>query len=96
MLPNPSRLPRPPLTEHRRASSVFSDGARHLNNHEPSIKTKCVQVLACDPDDVIVADPSSTKAGVAVMMELGASSSALDVYQPPMVRRQGARPAMAA
>ena len=76
MLPNPSRLPRPPLTEHRRASSVFSDGARHLNNHEPSIKTKCVQVLACDPDDVIVADPSSTKAGVAVMMELGASSSA--------------------
>lgn len=44
-----------------------------------------VQVLACDPEDMIIADASSTKAGVSVMLELGASSSSLDVYQPPKV-----------
>lgn len=44
-----------------------------------------VKVLACDPEDMIIADASSTKAGVSVMLELGASSSSLDVYQPPKV-----------
>lgn len=45
-----------------------------------------MKVLACDPEDMIIADASSTKAGVSVMLELGASSSSLDVYQPPKVR----------
>ncbi|CAM9789499.1 unnamed protein product [Ectocarpus fasciculatus] len=44
---------------------------------------RCYKVLACDPEDMIVADASSTKAGVSVMVELGADASALDVYQPP-------------
>ena len=43
------------------------------------------KVLACDPEDAIIADGSSTKSGVSVMLELGASSSSLDVYQPPKV-----------
>lgn len=45
-----------------------------------------MKVLACDPEDMIIADASSTKAGVSVMVELGADASALDVYQPPKVR----------
>lgn len=44
-----------------------------------------VQVLACDPEDAIIAEPSSTKAGVSIIVELGASSSSLDVYHPPKV-----------
>lgn len=43
------------------------------------------QVLACDPEDAIIAEPSSTKAGVAITVELGALSSSLDVYHPPKV-----------
>lgn len=47
-----------------------------------------MQVLACDPEDAIIAEPSSTKAGVAVTVELGASSSSLDVYHPPKVKER--------
>lgn len=44
------------------------------------------QVLACDPEDMMIAEGSSTKAGVSVMVELGAQPSSLDVYEPPKVR----------
>jgi len=37
---------------------------------------------------MIIADASSTKAGVSVMVELGAHPSSLDVYEPPKVTKQ--------
>ena len=47
---------------------------------------RACQVLACDPEDMMIAEGSSTKAGVSVMVELGAHRSSLDVYEPPKVR----------
>ncbi|CAN0179894.1 unnamed protein product [Scytosiphon promiscuus] len=44
---------------------------------------RCYKVLACDPEDMIIAEASSAKAGVSVMVELGDRPSSLDVYQPP-------------
>eukprot|EP00752_Nemacystus_decipiens_P002959 g2749.t2 len=44
---------------------------------------RCYKVLACDPEDMMIAEGSSTKAGISVMVELGAHASSLDVYEPP-------------
>lgn len=49
------------------------------------VKRAC-QVLACDPEDTMISEGSSTKAGVSVMIELGSRPSSLDVYEPPKVR----------
>lgn len=43
------------------------------------------QVLACDPEDLVIADAASAKSGLSVMVELGNASSSLDVYEPPKV-----------
>eukprot|EP00903_Cladosiphon_okamuranus_P007648 g7416.t2 len=44
---------------------------------------RCYKVLACDPEDMMISEGSSTKAGVSVMVELGTHPSSLDVYEPP-------------
>ncbi|CAM9805397.1 unnamed protein product, partial [Hapterophycus canaliculatus] len=54
-----------------------------LMREEMLIKSNAQQVLACDPEDMIVAEASSAKAGVSVMVELGDHPSSLDVYEPP-------------
>lgn len=46
---------------------------------------KINQVLACDPEDMVIADTASAKSGLAVTIELGDSAAALDLYTPPKV-----------
>lgn len=42
-------------------------------------------MLACDPEDAVIADTASAKSGLAVTIELGDSAAALDVYNAPKV-----------